>query len=50
MKLMIVGPHSFVENGPDRWILRGDSQLGAPALEPRVYAPTEERIQSKPAA
>lgn len=30
---MIVGPHSFIENGLGRWLLREDSQIGAPAIK-----------------
>jgi adenylate cyclase len=35
MKLMLVGPHSFTENGEGRWLLREDSQVGAAALDPK---------------
>ena len=31
---MIVGPHSFHPQGPGRWSLKEDSQLGAPEIKP----------------
>ena len=59
MKFMIVGPHSFQSQGPGRWSLKEDSQLGAPEIKPsdspfiigrsrdcHLVLPDEERLRA----